>query len=316
MRATLHQPGPATPFEPTASGATVPVAGSPSVSDHPVTPRAGAVSELLAVGEGFRLGDVDPASTPGFDGGKADGKRARAQGDDELSDLQERLFANGRAGGTHRLLLVLQGMDTAGKGGVMRHVVGAVDPQGVDHTAFAAPTEEEQAHAFLWRVRRALPRPGQLGVFDRSHHEDVLVARVHHLVPETVWSRRYGEINDFEAEVVAGGTTLVKVMLHVSREEQKKRLLRRLDRPDKHWKYDPRDIDERQNWDAYAEAYQAALTRCSTAVAPWFVVPADHKWYARWAVQQLLLEHLRALDLRWPKADVDVAAERERLLRT
>jgi PPK2 family polyphosphate:nucleotide phosphotransferase len=184
------------------------------------------------------------------------------------------------------------------------------------HTAFAAPTEEEQAHDFLWRVRRALPRPGQLGVFDRSHYEDVLVARVHHLVPESVWSRRYGEINDFEAEVVAGGTTLVKVMLHVSREEQKKRLLRRLDRPDKHWKYDPRDIDERQNWDAYAEAYQAALTRCSTAVAPWFVVPADHKWYARWAVQQLLLEHLRALDLRWPEADVDIAAERERLLRT
>jgi PPK2 family polyphosphate:nucleotide phosphotransferase len=272
------------------------------------------MSQRLSVGEGFRLPDVDPGSTPGFDGGKSDGKKARAKDDEELADLQERLFASGRTGGTRRLLLVLQGMDTAGKGGILRHVVGAVDPQGVDHTAFKAPTEEELAHDFLWRVRRALPRPGQIGVFDRSHYEDVLIARVHHLVPESVWSTRYGAINDFEAEVVADGTTVVKVMLHLSRDEQRKRLLRRLDRPDKYWKYNPGDVDERQHWDAYAQAYQVALTRCSTAVAPWFVVPADHKWYARWAVQQLLLEHLRALDLGWPPADFDVAAERERLL--
>ena len=214
------------------------------------------------------------------------------------------------------MLLVVQGIDTAGKGGIMRHVVGAVDPQGVDHTAFAAPTRQEQKHHFLWRIRRALPRAGRIGVFDRSHYEDVLVPRVNKIVPEDVWSARYDEINDFEREVAESGTSIVKVMLHISRAEQKERLLERLDRPDKYWKYDPGDVDERLRWRDYEEAYEDVLARCSTESGPWYVVPADRKWYARWAVQQLLLAQLRDLDLSWPPADFDVDEERQRLLAT
>jgi PPK2 family polyphosphate:nucleotide phosphotransferase len=212
-------------------------------------------------------------------------------------------------------LLVLQGMDTSGKGGIVRHVLGAVDPQGVAMTAFKAPTAEERAKGFLWRIRRALPDAGYIGVFVRSHYEDVLVVRVRGLVPRATWQRRYATINAFEKSLVAKGTTVVKVMLHISKEEQRDRLAERLERPDKHWKYNPRDIDERRLWSDYAEAYQVALTRTSTDPAPWFVVPADHKWYARWAVQQLLLDHLRDLDPQWPEADFDVEAEKERLAR-
>ncbi|HEX5534411.1 MAG TPA: polyphosphate kinase 2 family protein [Actinomycetales bacterium] len=274
------------------------------------------VRDLLRVGEGFRLEDVDPRATPGFEGGKSAGKRALAQGAKPLTDLQERLFAEARGGGERSLLLLIQGMDTSGKGGIMRHVMGAVDPQGVDLTAFKKPTEEELSHGFLWRVRKALPRPGQIGVFDRSHYEDVLVARVHHVVPEEVWRARYDEINEFEAGVVAAGTPIVKVMLHISADEQKKRLLRRLDRPDKYWKFDPADIDEREHWGEYQAAYQGALTHCSTQVAPWYAVPADRKWYARLAVHHLLVEALRDMDPKWPAADFDVDGERARLLAT
>ncbi len=273
-------------------------------------------SDSLRVSDGSVLASVAPRSTPGFSGGKKKGKAALAAGASEMSSLQERLFAEGSSGGRRSLLLVIQGMDTAGKGGIVRHVVGSVDPQGVDITSFKAPSEQERSHDFLWRIRRAVPQPGMIGVFDRSHYEDVLVARVHDLVPRTTWQRRYAAINRFEATLARRGTTVVKVMLHISPDEQKDRLLERLDRPDKHWKYDPADVDQRMHWDAYAQAYQAVLERCSTDVAPWYVVPADRKWYARWAVQQLLLEHLRALDPQWPTADYDVDAERARLLAT
>src|SRR5690606_24819237 len=174
------------------------------------------------------------------------------------------------AGSRRSVLLVIQGMDTAGKGGVMRHVVGNVDPQGVAITAFKAPTKEELEHSFLWRIRKALPAPGQIGVFDRSHYEDVLVTRVHGLVPRTQWSRRYTQINTFEEEVAEAGTTIIKVMLHISKDEQKERLAERLDRPDKHWKFSPADIDERAHWEEYQEAYRVAIDRCSTDVAPWY----------------------------------------------
>jgi PPK2 family polyphosphate:nucleotide phosphotransferase len=214
------------------------------------------------------------------------------------------------------VLLVVQGMDTAGKGGILRHVVGLVDPQGVSITAFKAPTAEERRHPFLWRIRRALPEPGMIGVFDRSHYEDVLIVRVHDLVPPAQWARRYATINDFEQSLVQDEVTVVKVTLHISADEQKQRLLSRLDRPEKHWKFTTGDVDERAHWDDYQEAYQAVLERCSTPAAPWFVVPADRKWYARLAVQQLLLEHLRGLDLAWPLADFDVAEQRERLTAT
>jgi PPK2 family polyphosphate:nucleotide phosphotransferase len=272
------------------------------------------LADLLQVGERTRLADIDPASTPGFSGGKAEGKAALAAAAKPLSELQERLWAQSRAGGRRRVLLVLQGMDTSGKGGIMRHVVGQFDPQGVRHTAFKAPTAEERSHDFLWRVRRALPGPGEIGVFDRSHYEDVLIVRVHNLVPRATWQRRYATINRFEASLAERGTTIVKVMLHLSKDEQRDRLMARLDRPDKHWKYNATDVDERGLWDDYQEAYQAALSLCSTPAAAWHVVPADRKWYARWAVQQLLLEALIELDPQWPSVpDLDVAAEKARL---
>ena len=273
-------------------------------------------SELLRVGPGFSLADLDPSSTPGFRGKKADGEEVMDELQSRLGDLQERLYAESKGGGHGSVLLVIQGMDTSGKGGIMRHVVGAVDPQGVNITSFKAPSAEERRHPFLWRIRRGLPTPGQIGVFDRSHYEDVLIARVHDLVPRTTWSRRYSQINAFERGVVESGTTVVKVMLHLSSDEQKARLTERLEREDKHWKYNPGDLDERAHWADYMEAYQAALEKCSTDAAPWFVVPADRKWYARLAVTNLLLEHLEAMNPQWPAADFDVEAEKERLALT
>ena len=271
------------------------------------------VADRLRVRPGFVLADVQPRSTPGFKGGKAEGKAALAAGGTRLSELQERLFAEGRTGGHRSLLLVVQGMDTSGKGGIVRHVVGAVDPQGVHHHAIAAPTEEELAHDFLWRVRRALPSPGQIGVFDRSQYEDVVVARVRELVPRSTWQARYELINKFERTMTEHGTTIIKVLLQISLAEQQNRLAARLARPDKHWKYDPGDIDERLRWPEYQQAYQDVLDRCSIPEAPWYVVPADRKWYARWAVQQLLLDALERLDPKWPAASFDVAVERARL---
>ncbi|MDT0214946.1 polyphosphate kinase 2 family protein [Rothia sp. ARF10] len=272
-----------------------------------------AYSDALRAGEGFDLAALDPRATPGFDGDKAAGEAALAGLGERLAELQERLYAESRGGGTRSVLLLIQGMDTSGKGGIMRHVVGAFDPQGVEITSFKAPTDEEKKHPFLWRIRKALPVPGDIGVFDRSHYEDVLIVRVHDLVPQSQWSRRYAQINDFEATVAESGTTIIKVMLHISSDEQKERLAERLERPDKHWKFNPGDLDERAHWADYQEAYQAAIERCSTEVAPWFVVPADRKWYARLAVTNLVLEHLEALDPQWPKADFDVEAEKRRL---
>lgn len=280
------------------------------------TESKGPFTEALRVREGFALPDVDSRSTPAFAGKKREGKAALEEHDDELSGLQEKLYAASVGGSRRRVLLVVQGMDTSGKGGIMRHVVGQVDPQGVQITAFKQPTEEELSHPFLWRIRARLPEPGKIGVFDRSHYEDVLVVRVHNLVPPQQWARRYATINAFEQDLVDAEVTVMKVMLHVSSAEQKARLGERLDRPDKHWKFNPGDIDERKHWAAYQEAYQAALERCNIEGAPWFVVPADRKWYARLAVQQLLLEHLRALDLQWPVADFDVQEQKQRLART
>ena len=268
---------------------------------------------LLAVGAGFSLAGVDSSSTPGLAGGKFDGETLLEKGRIELGDLQERLWAESRFGGTRAVLLVLQAMDTAGKGGIVRHVVGGVDPQGVTVYGFKKPTKAELSHDFLWRVRSRLPAPGLLGVFDRSHYEDVLVARVRNLVASDVIEERYAQINEFEKQVVDGGTTIVKVMLHISADEQKARLAARLDDPEKHWKFNPGDLDERAFWTSYQDAYQAAFEKTSTADAPWFVIPADKKWYARVAVQHLLLDALRGLHLTWPVAEYDVAAQKQRL---
>lgn len=287
---------------------------TPTAAAKPLVPDS--FTEALRVGEGFNLFDTDPRSTPAWDGDKATAKEAMPALADEMSELQERLYAESRMGGKRSLLLVVQGMDTSGKGGIMRHVVGEMDPQGVSYTAFKAPTAEERKHPFLWRIRNALPQPGQIGVFDRSHYEDVLIVRVHELVPRNTWSRRYVQINAFEKGVVESGTTVVKVMLHISPDEQKARLMERLERPDKHWKFNPGDVDERTLWPTYQEAYQAVLEKCSAPEAPWFVVPADRKWYARLAVQNLVLEHLRAMDPQWPAADYDVETEKARLAAT
>ncbi|AEG44496.1 PPK2 family polyphosphate kinase [Isoptericola variabilis] len=265
---------------------------------------------------GARLTGIDPRSTPGWEGGKAGATALVAAHAPELSELQERLFAEGRSGGSRSMLLVLQGLDTAGKGGIVRHVVGLVDPQGVMHRSFGVPTAEEKAHGYLWRIRNALPRPGYIGVFDRSHYEQVLVVRVEGLEPRAEWEAHYDEMNAFEAEVAASGTRIVKVALVISRDEQKARLAERLERPDKHWKYNPGDIDTRLRWDDYVAAYQDMLDRTSTEVAPWHVVPADRKWFARLAVSELLLDALRSFDLGWPEADFDVEAEKRRLAAT
>jgi PPK2 family polyphosphate:nucleotide phosphotransferase len=281
----------------------------PQLIDKPLT-------ELLRLPVGsVNMDELDPAATPGFGGDKDDASKITEALAPGLSDLQERLYAAGRVKETtnQKILIVLQGMDTSGKGGTIRHAIGMVDPQGVKIKAFKAPTEEERAHHYLWRIERELPPPGMIGIFDRSQYEDVLVVRVHNLVEEAVWRTRYDEINAWEADLVEQGTVLIKCFLNISSAEQKERLMARLDDPTKHWKYNPGDVDERAKWPAYMAAYQAVLERCNTEHAPWYVIPADRKWYRNWAVAQLLTEHLRELDLQWPTADYDLEQERARV---
>jgi PPK2 family polyphosphate:nucleotide phosphotransferase len=273
------------------------------------------VSDLLRVPPGAPdLRAIDARATPGFKGRKADAERVRAGLAERLSTLQEMLYAEGRLGGRRSVLLILQGMDTSGKGGTVRHVVGQVDPAGLRVAAFGAPTAEERRHDFLWRVRRRLPGPGRLGVFDRSHYEDVVTVRVQGLAEKRTWMRRYDAINRFEAELAEGGTRIVKCFLHISPQEQRERLLARLDGPTKHWKFDPADLDARERWDEYLAAYGDAIARCSSELAPWHVVPADRKWYRNWAVTRLLIEQLEEPALRWPEPQLDVAEQRRRLL--
>ncbi|CAN7433654.1 polyphosphate kinase 2 family protein [Arthrobacter sp. LjRoot78] len=267
-------------------------------------------SGTLAAGDGFKLADVDPDSTPGYPGGKSDGRALLEELDGKLATLQEQLFAEAKFGGTKRVLLILQAMDTAGKGGIVAHVVGAMDPQGVQLKAFKAPTDEEKSYDFLWRIEKEVPAAGMVGVFDRSHYEDVLIHRVHGWASPEELERRYTAINEFEARLAGSGTRIVKVMLNISRDEQKARLLARLDDPSKHWKYSSADLKERVFWDDYMAAYQAAFDKTHTEVAPWHVVPANKKWYARIAVQQLLLQAMADLNLQWPAAEFDVALER------
>jgi PPK2 family polyphosphate:nucleotide phosphotransferase len=273
-------------------------------------------SETLRVGDGFSLSGVDPDSTPGYTGSKEDGKLLLADMDDELTELQEKLFAESRFGGRKRILLILQAMDTAGKGGIVKHVMAAMDPQGVQFKAFKAPTDEEKSYDFLWRIEKEVPAAGMVGVFDRSHYEDVLIHRVHGWASPDEIKRRYVAINEFETRLTDSGTKVVKVMLYISGEEQKARLLARLDNPAKHWKYNRGDLDERAFWEDYMNAYQDAIDETSTRDAPWHVVPANKKWYARIAVQQLLLGALAELNLEWPKAEFDVSTERELILRS
>jgi PPK2 family polyphosphate:nucleotide phosphotransferase len=275
-------------------------------------------SELLRVPPG--AGPVDLAAiatdaTPGVTG-KQEGAALTEATTPSLDELQEKLFAASLYGGARSVLLVLQGMDTAGKGGVVKRVAASMDPQGLSHHAFKKPTAEELAHPFLWRVEKVLPAAGRIGIFDRSHYEDVLVPAAHGTLAVEEIAARHDEINAFEEQLAENGTSVVKVLLHLGRDEQRSRLLRRLDRPDKHWKFSPADVDDRALWPLFQAAYGDTLRATSTPWAPWHVVPADRKWYSALAVQQLLEEALRGLDLEWPAADYDVEEQRARLLAT
>jgi PPK2 family polyphosphate:nucleotide phosphotransferase len=252
------------------------------------------------------VGESGTDATPGVKSRKAAAKDIAKMGP-KLAELQEKLYAEGRVGGNRRVVLLLQGTDSSGKDGTVKHVVGLVNPSGVKITSFGPPTNEERKHPFLWRVAKALPGPGYLGVFNRSQYEDVLIVRVHDLVLPAEWEKRYDLINAWEAKQVAAGVTFVKVFLHISKEEQRKRLLARLEDVRKHWKVNPSDIEERALWESYRVAYGAMLERCSSDVAPWYVVPADHKWYRNWAVTHLLTETLEELDPQWPvRPDLDI----------
>ncbi|OZM71180.1 phosphate--nucleotide phosphotransferase [Amycolatopsis antarctica] len=263
---------------------------------------------LLATGE-----LPEPRAVPVGPRTKAEGRERLAETGRDLAALQEALYAEGSTGGGRSVLLVLQGMDTSGKGGTVGHVLGMVNPQGVRVAGFGAPTEEERRHHFLWRIRPRLPDPGRIGVFDRSHYEDVLVPRVRGLLPAEQWRARYAEIGAFERELTASGTTIVKVFLHISPEEQLERLRKRLTDPAKFWKYSPADLDDRARWPDFQQAYADIIARTSTRDEPWYVVPADRKWYRNWAVAALLVETLRELAPRFPEPAYDRVAELARI---
>jgi PPK2 family polyphosphate:nucleotide phosphotransferase len=252
-------------------------------------------------GTKISLRDYDPNDTGKF------GSSEEAEGvlQDQLKDLiklQNLLYAESK----RSLLIVLQGMDTSGKDGTIRHVMSGLSPLGVEVKAFKAPNEEEAAHDYLWRVHRATPPRGYFGIFNRSHYEDVLVVRVHELVPRKVWKRRYRQINNFERILTENNTIILKFFLHISKDEQKKRLEERLNDPTRYWKFSLKDVEERRYWPAYRKAYEAALSRCSTEWAPWHIVPANHKWYRNVIVAQIIVDALKGLDLKYPPPSVDL----------
>jgi PPK2 family polyphosphate:nucleotide phosphotransferase len=249
------------------------------------------------------LGAIDPADTSAAPGGQGRTKEASLQLVERLAALQEILWARGQ----ERVLVVLQGIDTSGKGGTVEHVFGAVNPAGLKVTSFKAPSESERARDYLWRVHANVPAAGEIGVFDRSHYEDVLAVRVLGLVPEARWRARFEHIAAFERMLADEGTTIVKLLLHISKDEQKRRLEARLDRPEKHWKFRPEDLDARKQWDDYQVAFADAVTRTATEHAPWYVIPADKKWYRNWAVASIMVATLEAMGLRWPEADTDLS---------
>jgi PPK2 family polyphosphate:nucleotide phosphotransferase len=272
------------------------------------------IGDLLRVPDPVDVRSIDPRATPAADGGKKRaGAKLQAKLTPRLTELQAQLYAEGSTGGKRSVLLVLQGLDTSGKSGTIKHVIGQIDPQGAQITNFKAPTAEERRHDFLWRIKRHTPDPGMIGVFGRSHYEDVLVARVRELVPRATWSRRYAAINRFERQLAASGTTIIKCFLHISFDAWRERQLARLADPAKHWKYNPGDLADAALWPQYLDAYEDALRRCDSDVAPWYVIPADRKWHRNLAVTALLVEHLERLELGWPAAQFDPAEERRRV---
>jgi PPK2 family polyphosphate:nucleotide phosphotransferase len=263
-------------------------------------------SDLLRVTPGTTpdLSAIDPDGTPGFEGGKKEAKARAHELADVLAEFQERLWAESK----ESLLVVIQALDAGGKDGLIRKVITAFNPQGTRVTGFGVPTEEELRHDFLWRIHAATPGKGRIGVFNRSHYEDVLVVRVNELVPKEVWEPRYDQINAWEAHLAENGTRILKFYLHVSRDEQRRRLQKRLDDPTKHWKWSSGDLETRERWDDYMAAYTDALARCSTDAAPWFVIPADKKWYRNVAVAEILAETAAEMRPQWPAAEEDLSA--------
>lgn len=254
---------------------------------------------IVEPGKKAHLSKRDAANTLGIKEDEADTKPHVK----ELSELQDRLYADKR----RALLVVLQGVDAGGKDGTIGHIFSGVNPQGCQVTAFKQPTDEELGHDFLWRVHHATPARGLIGIFNRSHYEDVLVARVHKLVEKSVWSKRYRQINDFEKELDENNVTILKFYLHISNEEQRRRLKERLDDPKKNWKLSAQDFREREHWDGYMAAYEDALTRCSTKHAPWYIVPSDHKWFRNYAIGVIVNDTLKQMKLRYPKATIDLS---------
>jgi PPK2 family polyphosphate:nucleotide phosphotransferase len=265
----------------------------------------GAFADLLRVKPGGKLdlASIDPDGTPGFEGDRDAAAAELAELHNDLFEFQERLWSERR----HALLIVLQALDGGGKDGVIRNVFTAFNPQGTRATAFGVPTDEELAHDFLWRIHPQVPGKGRIGIFNRSHYEDVLVVRVAGLASESVWSRRYELINDFEQLLDASGTTIVKFMLHISRDEQRQRFQKRLDNPEKRWKFRLADLDTRAHWDDYMDAYADALSRCSTHHAPWFVIPANHKWYRDLAVARIVTDAAQRIAPQYPEPEKDLS---------
>jgi PPK2 family polyphosphate:nucleotide phosphotransferase len=254
--------------------------------------------KLYQVSPGVKidLSKWDPGETDAFEGGKEAALPKIAKLTERLGELQELLFAENK----HPVLVVLQAMDTGGKDGTIRHVFAGVNPQGVRVASFKAPTPEELSHDYLWRVHNVVPAKGEMVIFNRSHYEDVLVVRVHNFVPPEVWGKRYDQINDFERLLAESGTTILKFYLHIDRDEQKERLQARLDDPSKHWKFRLGDLEERKRWPAYMQAYEAVLEKTSTAHAPWYIIPANHKWYRDLVISSILVETLEGLKLQPP----------------
>lgn len=255
---------------------------------------------LVRPGQKIHLTKIDPGDVHLLPGGKAEAKSKNAAIQSRLGELQERLFA----GHDRKLLVVLQGMDTSGKDGTIRHVMGGFNAQSTRVASFGKPTPEELDHDYLWRIHRQVPGKGEVVVFNRSHYEDVLVVRVHDLVPKAVWRKRYDQINAFEELLVETGTVILKFFLHISKDEQRDRLQARIDEPTKRWKFQHGDLEERKFWDDYQRAYEDALSRTSTDGAPWYVVPANQKWYRNYVVGSVIADALEGLDLKYPQPDL------------
>ena len=268
-------------------------------------------TELFRVkpGHSVELKDIDPDATTGFDGDKDKGKEKLKELNKELRALQEMFYTAHK----NSLLVILQGMDTSGKDGTIRHVFDRVNPQGVRVANFKAPTPIELGHDYLWRVHRQTPEKGEIVIFNRSHYEDVLIVRVKELVPKDVWSKRFTQINNFERLLVDEGTVVVKFFLHISKDEQKERLLARLETPEKQWKFNPDDLKERKLWGDYQAAYEDAIERTSTEWAPWYIIPANKKWFRSLVIARVLVETIKNLNLKPPKPIEDIDEFRKAL---